>query len=193
MSLTRDQLVRLKLEVTGHAVYASRISLVLALRLVGHPADTSAVLHEIGSLEGLRPATRAKPPQQFKHAPLAPLWHKHFFSPRHLLRNIGERWNLARGAGNRDLDVALSEIAAQHGDDPAKWPSVLVHRLNVGGLEERAHAQRLTGDWIIFAKRDGENYYLDLATHEEAEGPANSERLMQKLQAGCQSEFPFLF
>jgi hypothetical protein len=69
----------------------------------------------------------------------------------------------------------------------------LVHRLNVDGLEERALAQRLTGDWIIFAKRDGENYYLDLATHEEAEGPANSERLMQKLQAGCQSEFPFLF
>jgi hypothetical protein len=124
---------------------------------------------------------------------LAPLWHKHFFSPRHLLRNVDERWNLARGEGNRDLDTVLAEIAAEHGNNPARWPSVLAHRLNVGGLEERAHAQRLTGDWIIFAKRDGENYYLDLATHEEAEGSANSERLMQKLQAGCQPEFPFLF
>jgi hypothetical protein len=193
LSLTRDQLARLKLEITGDAAYASRVSLALALRLVGHPADLSAVLGEIDSLEGLRSTTRAKSPQQFKHAPLAPLWHKHFFSPRHLLRNIGERWNLARGEGNRDLDAVLAQIAAEHGDNPARWPSVLVHRLNVDGLEERALAQRLTGDWIIFAKRDGENYYLDLATHEEAEGPANSERLMQKLQAGCQSEFPFLF
>jgi len=48
-------------------------------------------------------------------------------------------------------------------------------------------------DWIIFAKHDGQNYYLDLATHEEAQGQANSERLMQKLRVGGRAEFPFLF
>jgi hypothetical protein len=68
----------------------------------------------------------------------------------------------------------------------------LVHRLYVDGFEERA-AQRLTGDWIIFAKHDGQNYYLDLATHEEAQGQANSERLMQKLRDGSRAEFRFLF
>lgn len=191
LSLTHEQLARLKLEVTGRAAYAPRISLALALRLVGHPADRSAVVSEIDSLEGVRPPTRAKPAQQFKHAPLAPLWHKHFFSPRHLFRNIGERWNLARGRGNRDLDAVLSEIATDYGTDPAMWPGMLAHRLNVGGLEERAQAQRLTGDWIIFAKYHDQNFYLDLATHEEAEGADNADRLMQKLRAGSQAEFSF--
>jgi len=192
-NLTRDQLARLKLEITGRAAYAPRVSLVLALRLIGHRADRSAVVCEIDSLEGVRLPTRAKPAQQFKHAPLTPLWHKHFFSPRHLFRNIGERWNLARGGGNRDLDAVLSEVATDYGSDPSMWPGKLVDRHNVGGLEERAEAKRLTGDWIIFAKHHGQNYYLDLATHEEAEGSDNAERLMQKIRAGSRADFSFLF
>jgi hypothetical protein len=43
------------------------------------------------------------------------------------------------------------------------------------------------------ARHKGQNYYPDLTTHEEAEGPARSERLMQKFRAGSQAEFPFLF
>jgi hypothetical protein len=151
------------------------------------------VYHERDALEGLRPETTTKRAEQFKYVPLAPFWHKHFFSPCHALRNIGERWNIARGQGNRALDCVLSETATKYGDDPTKWPRELVHRLFVGGFAERADARRLTGDWIIFAKHDGQHYYLDLATHEEAECPANSERLMQKLMAGSRTEFPFLF
>jgi len=51
----------------------------------------------------------------------------------------------------------------------------------------------LMGDWIILARHKGQNYYLDLTTHEEAEGSARSERLMQEFRAGSQAEFPFLF
>jgi len=192
IGFTLEELARLKLELLHGAPYASRVSLGLAMRLVQHPNERQAVLREIDALEGLRPATTTKI-GQFKYAPLAPFWHKHFFSPRHVLRNIGERWNIARGQGNRDLDSVLSEVASKYGDDPTRWPRALVHRLYVGGFEERAAAQRLTGDWIIFAKHDGQNYYLDLATHEEAQGQANSERLMQKLRVGGRAEFPFLF
>jgi hypothetical protein len=192
IGFTLEELARLKLELLHGAPYASRVSLGLAMRLVQHPNERPAVLREIDALEGLRPATTTKI-GQFKYAPLAPFWHKHFFSPRHVLRNIGERWNIARGQGNRDLDSVLSEVASKYGDDPTRWPRALVHRLYVGGFEERAAAQRLTGDWIIFAKHDGQNYYLDLATHEEAQGQANSERLMQKLRVGGRAEFPFLF
>jgi hypothetical protein len=193
VSLTLEQIAELKLEILLHAPYTSRTSLGLALRLVEHPNDIAAVLREIDALEGVKPETTVKCAEQFKHPPLFPFWHKHYFASRHALRNVGERWNIARGHGNRELGSALSAVAKQYGHDPDIWPGAIARRVFVDGLTERASANRLTGDWIIFAKHDGQNYYLDLAQHEEADGPINSAKLMQKLLAGSAAEFPFLF
>ena len=113
VSLTLEQLYEVKLQILHQAPYASRVSLGLALRLVEHSNDLVAVLREIDSLEGLKPETPVKRAEQFKHPPLFPFWHKHYFTSRHALRNVGERWNVARGQGNRDLSSLLSEIAAQ--------------------------------------------------------------------------------
>lgn len=194
VSFTSEQLELVKREVTGGAPYASRLSFAFVTRLAKHRDDMPAVLEEIDALEGLRPASRpTKEVEQFKHPPLFPLWHKHFFASRHVLRNTGDRWGISRGQGNRDLDALLTEIATKYGDDPSTWQGKLAERFTVDGLFDRADAGRLTGDWIIFGKHGGKNYYLDLAIHEEGRGLANAERLMHKLQAGSQAEFPFLF
>jgi hypothetical protein len=50
----------------------------------------------------------------------------------------------------------------------------------------------MTGDWIIFAKHEGQNFYLGLATHEEAM-PQVADQLYDKLRGGSAWEFPFLF
>jgi hypothetical protein len=192
VSMTLDDLAKIKREITMGAPYAHRMSFGLTVRLVAHPRDAATVLREIGALEGIQPATTTKPAKQFKHPPLAPLWHKHFFACRHVARNIGDRWNVSKGEGNRDLNDVLAEIAAKCGNDPARWPSAVSHRFIIGGLNDRSVAGRLTGDWIVFAKCEGENYYLDLATHEEGEA-ANASRLMEKLKAGSAAEFPFAF
>ncbi len=192
LSVTLKQLTHLKSEVLLGAPYASRVSFGLLFRLV-MTDDTVPVLRQIDALEGRRPLSTSKQPAPFKHPPLAPFWHAHYFSSRHTLRNIGERWNIARGPGNNDLSSALNGIAEQHGHDPDKWPGALAYRVFIQGMTERANANRLTGDWIIFAKDRGQNYYLDLAQHEEAEGPINSAALMQKLRASSAAEFPFLF
>jgi hypothetical protein len=194
-SFSLEEWAEIKRAIANGAPYANRMSIGLAIRLSRpqHESEQLGVLREIDALEGLRPETRTKRAEQFKHPPLAPLWHKHFYSPRHMLRNLGDRWNIARGRGNDDLDSLLSGIAADCGDDPARWPRELIHRFIIGGLRERADTRRLTGDWIIFAKHKGQNYYLDLATHEEGNGPVSSEHLMQKLRAGSRAEFPFLF
>jgi hypothetical protein len=81
-------------------------------------------------------------------------------------------------------------LANKQWDEPSQWIGELVHRFTIGGISERADAGRLTGDWIIFGKRDGQNYYLDLATHEEGDDP---EQLLQKLRVSGQIDFPFLF
>jgi hypothetical protein len=191
MSFDKDGLIAIKKAVTRGKPYHERISIALAIRLANAfsaNVDAFSVLDEIDYLEGIKPTSRTKEEAQFKRPPLQGLWHKHFFSPKHLVKNIGVRWNLDNG-GNKGLSTMISEIQKKHGQDPDVWPSMLAHRLVMGGFEERA-ARGLTGDWIIYAKHENNNFYLDLATHEEGLEP---EQLLQKLRNGCNAEFPFIF
>ena len=81
-----------------------------------------------------------------------------------------------------------ADVARSHGDDPDAWLKALLHSFVMEGYERRASPNKLTGDWIVFAKHEGQNYYLDLATHSE-----NDEALYMKLHQGSAAEFPFLF
>ncbi|WP_447892978.1 hypothetical protein [Pseudomonas marginalis] len=193
VSFDKDQLVKIKAEAVRGRDCSDRISLALACRLLDSSNPKFSpfhVLDEIDYLEGIKPSSKTKCEEQFKKLPLFPFWHKHFFSARHLVKNLSIRWGMANG-GNRDLDKLFDEVAKQHGDDPDAWPSYLVKQLVIGGFEERA-ARGLTGDWLIYAKYENRNYYLDLATHEEGVGE-KANALFKKLRNGCQAEFPFLF
>jgi hypothetical protein len=130
--------------------------------------------------------SKTKAEEQFKHPPLHPFWHKHFSAPRHLVRNIGIRWNIA-GKRQRDLLAMIREVQVAYGNDPDRWQGILVQRFVLGGYRDRAD-RGFTGDWIIFAKYEGRNYYLDLATHSEDDA-----ELYEKLRQGSATEFPFLF
>lgn len=193
MNLTVHEVAKLKSEAVRGRSYAERVSLSLAVRLLDRTDqhfDPFAVLDELDHLEGLRSFSRTKPESPFKGPHLKPFWHKHFSSSRHLIKNIGIRWNIA-GNGNKDLDRMILDIANEHGEDSEQWINQLVHRLVIGGYEERV-ARGLTGDWIIFAKHEGKNYYLDLATHDEGTSE-RAEVLARKLRRGCFAEFPFVF
>lgn len=195
INLTPEEIAGLKAEALRGRPYANRVSLALALRLLHHadpyfePRD---VLTELDWLETDVSRSGTKPASPFQSTgPLAGFWHKHFFSARHLLKNIAVRWNID-GGGNKAFMLMINEVALEHGQRPTRWHRALAHRLTVEAFEERATARRLTGDWIIFARHCGTNYYLDLATHEEAK-KYGDERLLLKLRAGSSAEFPFLF
>lgn len=193
VSLNKEQILLVKQEAVRGKPYADRISIALAFRLLGLTAqslDVFAVLDELDYLEGIDAHSKTKPESQFRRPPLASFWHKHFFSARNLATNVTTRWNMENG-GNNDLQKLISEVAASHGNEPDAWPNQLVHRLIVEGFEDRFR-RGLTGDWIVYAKHDGLNYYLDLATHQEGVGDAAS-LLYAKLKDGCHAEFPFLF
>jgi hypothetical protein len=193
VSFDGEQLSAFKHEVVRGKPYAQRISAGLAFRLaemyVGR-SDHFAVLDELDHLEGLSPASRTKPESQFRRAPLHPLWHKHFSSARHVAENIRIRWNLG-GNGNRDLHALGHEIADAFGDDTEAWPAHYADRIVRQGYEDRVD-RGLTGDWIVFGKHGGLNYYLDIATHEEGED-ANAANLLRKIKNASAAEFPFLF
>jgi hypothetical protein len=193
VSLDKDTIDRLKAEAVQYKPYSGRISIALAFRLINlsnSQFSPFAVIDEMDYLENIRNFSRTKEEAQFDKPPLFPFWHKHFFSAQHLLKNIGIRWSLDN-KGNKDLNKLIQRVAAQYGEDPEFWPGYLIRELVVGGFIERAE-RGLTGDWLIYAKHEGRNYYLDLATHEEGLD-ANVNTFFNKLKNGSKSEFPFLF
>lgn len=191
LSFNFAEISALKREVSGGRRYSDRLSFALTVRLLEMRekfGEDQLVLLELDQLEGLRAKSATKSAAQFR-PPLHPFWHKHFSGPRHILPNIGSRWGLT-GQGNRDLDALIRRVANDLGNDPARWPRALIHQLVYGGFSDRRQTHRLTGDWIIFAKHEGCNYYLDLATHQEGR---NADQLQAKLRQGCAVELPFLF
>ncbi|MCR4523384.1 MULTISPECIES: hypothetical protein [Bosea] len=192
-SLDVCEIDTIKRYIANDAPYWSRLSLAFCLRLANLEkvyGEARDVFDEIDSLEGLRPPGITKAATIFKRGALKGLWHKHFYSSRHIIRNFGERWNLGRN-GNADLNNMITEAMKDCGEQPSIWPGAIAHRIVIGGLEDRSAARRMTGDWIIFAKNSvGENIYLDLATHEEGR---RADVLLEKLRMGNAGEFPELF
>lgn len=183
--------------LTEQVPYAARVSRGFAATLDKYREETGNehnVLFEIDHLErGVRTST--KPLVQFKHPPLNPFWHKHFHAPQHMLRNVGDHWGVSLGRpGNPRLDNMIREVARAEGNAPQRWQKLAAYRFIMGALDERSASGGITGDWIIIAKHGDKNYYLDLATHEEAKAEGGAaDKLMEKLRAGCGIDFPFLF
>jgi hypothetical protein len=189
---SRDQ-AAIKDEAVRGRPYSDRVSIALAFRLLGvsgREIDQFAVLDEIDYLEGIRTSSRTVPEQPFRKPPLVPLWHKHVFTARNSATNVLVRWGLDKG-GNRDLVRLVDEIAQEHRDNPHAWSAALAHRLVVEGFEERTE-RGLTGNWLVFGKHKGSNYYLDLAAHVEGVGE-RADALLARLRNGCAAEFPFVF
>jgi hypothetical protein len=147
------------------------------------------VVHEIKALEGIGARSELKPPKQNKHPPLKGLWHKHYLEvgirslainvekglDRHGIPLFEKRTREARAAGE-ERSMSAQDI-----------PS-LVNDIISGNRKRLAADEALTGEWLIFAKHDGKNYYLCLATHDSA----THDDLRRQIDEICCPEFPFL-
>lgn len=63
----------------------------------------------------------------------------------------------------------------------------MVDDLVTNAFESRAGLSKLTGEWIVFAKHNNENYYLALGEHE-----SNDEYLFKTISSTCIPQFDFL-
>ena len=145
--------------------------------------NPNEVLREIKYLECGKPAPETKPASPFLHKPLKGLWHKHFFTARFVPHNIS---NALKNGGLMKL---IQEVF-----DPNKSPIVteemigeFSHRFVYESIEDRANDNRLTGEWIVFAKHNQKNYYLCLNTHN-----AGDQMICDRINRYCLREFPFL-
>ena len=145
--------------------------------------DPNDVLREIKSMECDDSSVQTKPASMFTRKPLKGLWHKHFFSAHFVPHNIS---NALKGGV---LEKLVNEVL-----DPSKSPIItkemigeLSHRVVHEPIEDRANDNKLTGEWIVFAKHDQKNYYLCLNTHN-----AGDQMIFDRINSNCQRDFSFL-
>ena len=141
------------------------------------------VLESIKHLEDGEPETGIKPATQFKNLPLKGLWHKHFFAANFLVQNI------VLGLGKNGLEKLVNEVM-----DPSKSPVItremieeLAHRVTNDPLEKRNADKKMTGEWIVYIRHNGNNYYLCCNTHN-----AEDQFIFDRIMGICINDFPDL-
>jgi hypothetical protein len=145
-----------------------RYALGFIVELAHHQVTRTYHVHnihdEIGKLEGTDTTPSiTKPEEPFDRAPLIGLWHKHHFQAQFLPMNL--RLETSRMA----KDGSWEEIFAPHyGRYMHEVAGQIVHQMVHGAYSRRAADHRMTGEFIVFERReDGSNYYLTLGQHGE--------------------------
>jgi hypothetical protein len=149
----------------------------IAVHTISRTADMHSICDQIGHLENPSGAAfGTKPAQQFKNLPLKGLWHQHWFEARFMARNL---MNDAHSEAARRIFQDMAD-APNRGDNPVRY----VHELVIGGYERRFGNDKMTGEWIVYAKVDDVNYYLTLGTHAEGDG-----NVFERVKL-CSGDFP---
>jgi hypothetical protein len=146
-----------------------RYSSILVKELVRHmeqrTANVFTIYDEIEALERQQTAraSRTKAARQFRGATLRGLWHKHYFQAAFLLQNLRNHWPEPKMAAL--FETVIGDTTVAHHVRASR----IAHGIVLEGYQTRAQAREMTGEWIIYAKHSGTNYYLTLADHGEGD------------------------
>lgn len=156
------------------------------------------IIEEILYLEGSEGReTITKPESKFGHGLLEGLYHKHYnvADIKSLCFNLIEP--LKNSAGKRRFAEACK--SAQRKSVRNNWGDIetanyLVDQVFTKQLNNLERQKKITGEWIIYHKHNGKNYYLAIAEHihEEDKNCKNEkyEILARQIQLFCEIEFP---
>jgi hypothetical protein len=187
ISVTSDRLAVFRSFYVSGSDLSSRMSellwfdmYVLEVKFGVSPHD---ILKSITNLEAGEPHSGIKPATIFRNLPLKGLWHKHFFSAHFLVNNI------SLALGKNGLEKLVEEVM-----DPKKSGTItremiqeLAHRVTHEPVEKRDQQGKITGEWVIFAKHGGKNFYLCLNTHN-----AGDQFIYDRIIEHCVRDFPDL-
>lgn len=173
-------------------VVPGRYSFLLLLSLFGGwksgTVDPYKVVREIRLLE-IGEASVLKPPIQNRYPPLKGLWHKHYLDQglASLAMNVQKGLRMY-GIPYMDQKIADAEAARETRYFTAEDVHALTADLVHGNLRRLREAAAMTGEWILFAKYEGKNYYLDITTHDQS----LHDHVRKNIDSICCQEFPFL-
>lgn len=146
-----------------------------------------AVLDTVKNLERGERKNGVKPASEFKRPPLKGLWHKHHYSGQNLPMNVVT--NLSKERLN-EVAERLKEEGIPEVEQSKRYLGEAM-KVVTDSLADRSACQRLTGEWIIYAKSDAGNLYLSLGYHDpERPSKDRDEFLIKRIREHCVSEFP---
>jgi len=169
-----------------------RYSSLLAANLLGGALsgtqNPAKIVREIGLLESGDPGQFKKPIKN-RHPPLKGLWHKHYMQDgiASLAMNVDKGLKIL-GMPYFEQKVREAEEAAETRYVTVDDIPALVNDIVSGNRQRLAEKQALSGEWIVFAKHEGQNYYLTIATHDSV----MHARVREQIDQVCCYEFPFL-
>lgn len=169
-----------------------RYSCLLTLNLLGgdrsEHQSSAKIVREIELLESGKLGQLKKPIQNL-HPPLKGLWHKHYMQDGMASMAMNVKKGLDQ-YGMPFFDKKIKEAKDAREErflTPADVPA-LVDDIISGNRRRLAEKQSLTGEWLIFAKHEGQNYYLTIATHDSS----THDKVREQIEQVCCVEFPFL-
>lgn len=192
LSLSRPELIDWATNsVAFHNIDLSRISTVLLAQVylaeINRVFNVFDLTQPIKVLEDLSTLDVTGDESQFNHSPLTGLYRKHFRSARFLVKNLVI---FTRGKeGRRDFIRTWGEAARVSGsaviDDT--FINYLAHHLVFDPIQIRSNSRRVTGEWVVFHKYQGNYYYLTLASHDEA-----NDEIYKRVKLACEfDDLPF--
>lgn len=170
----------------------NRYSIVLLLQLYGSfksgVQNPAKIISQIEALEVDSKDSGLKPATQFKGDKLGGLWHQHYMEDgiRSLAINIdkglkkyGMPWvkDKINDKSIAEEDRFFTEKDAYH----------IANDVVVNNFKKLKENNLLTGEWLVFAKNEGKNYYLCIGKHETGD-----EVIRNQIDSVCAVEFPFL-
>lgn len=180
-------------EVVGlERIARGRYSLLLLLGLFGatksRNLNPAKVVREMEALEGLREQSNLQPATQFNRPPLKGLWHQHYLEDG--VASMAR--NLRKGLLRDGLPWLKQQVAEAEASDQESFISTedcarIAHDAIVSNWERLVKDSALTGEWLIYAKHQGRNYYLCLGKHMSGDA-----LLRRQIDTVCLHEFPFL-
>lgn len=182
-----------------------RISNVLLLQLARHKLNLyekfgseihayhfQTILDVIESIEKGLPGNI----RPFKGSLLGRLKHAHHNSSTFISQNLCNHWRSK--VGNRDeiqyqneiLEQIYNKISREFSPELANKRTLSILLMQLLTESKFRKQRKQTGEWIVFAQKEGINYYLSLATHKEAE--EFTDEVIYNRLIPCLSEFPEL-
>ena len=187
VKVTSEQLTGFRDLYVGDADLAGRMSQLLWLDMYVLSREFGIappeILQSIKDLEAGETALHGtKPATEFRKPPLKGLWHKHYFTARFMAANITAQ------LGKTGLAKMVNEVFNTGAPRVTQeMISELARRVANEPFTQREQAGKLTGEWIIYAKHSGKNFYLCLNTHN-----AGDQAIFDRVAAHCPKDFPDL-
>lgn len=171
--MSREELVCWAKESHGfHRTDIDRISSVLLLQAynfeVKRTFNTDELSRPIRVLESAKISGRKIRDERFKHHPLTKFYKTHFTSPQFIPQNMISFYQSKSGIKQFEKIWKKAAEVSGTGFFDETFIKYLTHHSLIDPLKFKHRSQQMTGEWIVYYKHDGINYYLTFASHTES-------------------------